>query len=309
MINDSVEISVSTTTDGAEIIADMLSSYTGEGVSIYDGKDVDEVLTSSTNWDYVDDNVLNKGGVVVVKGYISISEFDSVKEDIEKALENYKKEDFGINFGDLALSFREVSTTNWNEQWRKFYKPIVLDKIAVVPDWIEFEDSAKEIIRLEPGMAFGTGEHASTRLCLSLLEKLDLKNKKVIDVGTGSGILGIASAKLGATDVYMTDIDEKAVSVARENVVKNGVEELCLVECADLSDKIECDILIGNLTADILLRLLESIKDRLNKGVTLVLSGIIAERLDEVVNGYEKAGFKVKKLLKEDDWRALELEY
>ncbi len=309
MIKDSVEISVVTTSEGAEIIADMLSSYTGEGVSIYDGKDVEEVLTSTTNWDYVDDNVTKLDDKVTVKGFIKLSEFQKVKSEIEKSLLEFKKEDFGINFGDLTISFKEINTQNWNEEWRKFYKPIVLDKIAVVPDWIDFDNQDIEIIKLEPGMAFGTGEHASTRLCLSLLEKLDLKGKRVIDVGTGSGILGIATAKLGAKSVYMTDIDQKAVDVARENVIKNGVQNNCKVECTDLCDSVSCDILIGNLTADILLKLLSSIKGILPKGVTLVLSGIIAERLDEVIKGYQKEGFELVNVLEEDDWRAIQLKF
>ena len=154
-------------------------------------------------------------------------------------------------------------------------------------------------------MAFGTGEHASTRLCLSLLEQLDLSDKKVIDVGTGSGILGIACAKLGAKSVYMTDIDPVAVSVAKENVIKNGVCNNSIVECVDLIDNIDCDILIGNLTADILLRLLNNLKGKLNSGVILVLSGIIAERLDEVIASYTGAGYTLIQTLAEDDWRAV----
>lgn len=305
MIADSLEISVETTSDGAEIIADMLSSYTGEGVSIYDGKDVDEVLSSSTNWDYVEEGVLRSDDVVTVKGYVALSCAEAVKAELKQNIENLKNEDFGMDFGSLEISFREVCTENWNEEWRKFYKPIVLDKVAVVPDWIDFEDDSKQIIRLEPGMAFGTGEHASTRLCLSLLEKLDMTGKKVIDVGTGSGILGIASAKLGAESVYMTDIDEKAVSVAKENIDKNGVDKICIAECADLSDTVDCDILIGNLTADILLRLLSRLEGKLKSGAKLVLSGIIVERLDEVVTAYTKAGFTLEEELAEDDWRAL----
>lgn len=308
MIKDSLEISVETTSEGAEIIADMLSSYTGEGVSIYDGKDVDEVLTSSTNWDYVEEGVIKRDKRVTVKGYLTIGDADGIIADIQSSIENLKKEDFGIDFGSLNITLKEVCTKNWNEEWRKFYKPIVLDKVAVVPDWIDFEEKDKEIIRLEPGMAFGTGEHASTRLCLALLEKLDVKSKKVVDVGTGSGILGIASAKLGAKSVYMTDIDEKAVSVAIENVRKNMVENICTVECSDLSDNVDCDILIGNLTADILLRLLSRLRGSLKKGVKLVLSGIIAERLEEVVSAYTNAGFTLEEELKEDDWRALKFE-
>ena len=304
MIDNCTEISIETTSIGADIIADMLSSITGEGVSIYDGRDVQEVLTSDTNWDYVDDEVVAQSETVTVKGYVS-SDADKKLEEISQKLDELKSNDFGIDFGSLNFSTKIVRVDNWNEEWRKYYKPIILQNIAVVPDWLEFDDDTKKIVKLEPGMAFGTGEHASTRLCLTLLEKLDIKGKKVIDVGTGSGILGIATAKLGAKDVYMTDIDPVAVSVAKENVIKNEVGDICLVECADLSDKIECDILIGNLTADILLRLLSSFEGKVQKDTDLVISGIIAERLDEVLCAYQKAGFVLQEILSEDDWRAV----
>lgn len=306
MIDSCIEISVETTSIGADIIADMLSSVTGEGVSIYDGRDVQEVLTSETNWDYVDDGVVISEETVTVKGFVT-SDIEQKLQEISKKLDEFRSNDYGIDFGSLTFSTKTVRTDNWNEEWRKYYKPIVLDRIAVVPDWIDFDDKSKQIIRLEPGMAFGTGEHASTRLCLSLLEKLDISHKKVIDVGTGSGILGIAAAKLGAKSVYMTDIDPVAVDVAKSNAVKNNVQDVCIIECADLSDRIECDILIGNLTADILLRLLSSFEGKVQKNTDLILSGIIAERLDEVLCAYQKAGFALQEVLAEDDWRAVRL--
>ena len=306
MIKKCIEISVVTTSEGADIIADMLSSFTGEGVSIYDSVDVEEVLSSKTNWDYVEEGVQTFSDDVVVKGYLDVENTDTLAQ-IKDKLAEYKAEDFGIDFGSLDLNTITVRVDNWNEEWRKFYKPIVLDKIAVVPEWIEFSEEDKKVVRLEPGMAFGTGEHASTRLCLSLLEKFDMTSKKVIDVGTGSGILGIACALLGASSVYMTDIDQKAVDVAKLNVEKNNTQKVCKVECTDLIDNVDCDILIGNLTADILLRLLESIKNKMKKGSKLVLSGIISERLDEVITQYEKYGFSVIEVLSEDDWRAVSL--
>ncbi len=308
MRKDSIEITVLTTTDGADIVADTLTEITGEGVCVSDEKDVLEILSSKTNWDYVEGGLVTGESGVKVKGFCKASERDRVIGELKEKIEFFRSQDFGIDFGELEVSEREVSTENWNDEWRKFYKTIELEKIAVVPDWIEYAGD-KEIVRLEPGMAFGTGEHASTRLCLGLLEKLDLLDKTVIDIGTGSGILGIATAKLGAKSVYMTDIDEKAVLVARENVEKNGVGDVCVVEAKDLADKIDQDIVIANLTADILLRLLERLASAVKSGAKLVVSGIIAERLDEVVENYEKAGFKVVECVQSEDWRALYMVY
>lgn len=307
MKNDSLEITVSTTSVGAEIIADTLTELTGEGVCVSDEKDVVEILTSSTNWDYVENNLVNGNDIVTVKGFASLDNTDTVLSELRARLDELKNNDYGIDFGSLEVTTREVSTTNWDEEWRKFYKTIELDRIAVVPDWIDYVGS-KAVVKLEPGMAFGTGEHASTRLCLGLLEKLDLHDKTVIDVGTGSGILGIAASKLGAKSVYMTDIDAKAVEVAIQNVISNGVDN-CIVEVSDLADSITQDIVLANLTADILLRLLDRLTASIKKGAKLIVSGIIAERLDEVVTAYTGKGFRVVEILSEADWRAIQMEY
>ena len=307
MKNDSLEITVSTTSVGAEIIADTLTELTGEGVCVSDEKDVVEILTSSTNWDYVENNLVKGNDIVTVKGFASLDNGDTVLSELKLRLDELKNNDYGIDFGSLVVTTREVSTTNWDEEWRKFYKTIELERIAVVPDWIDYVGD-KAVVRLEPGMAFGTGEHASTRLCLGLLEKLDLQDKTVIDVGTGSGILGIAASKLGAKSVYMTDIDAKAVEVAIQNVVSNGVDN-CIVEVSDLADSITQDIVLANLTADILLRLLDRLTASIKKGAKLIVSGIIAERLDEVVTAYTGKGFRVVEILSEADWRAIQMEY
>ena len=307
MRKDSLEIEVSTTTVGAEIIADTLTELTGEGVCVSDEKDVLDVLTASTNWDYVEDNLVKGNDTVLVKGFCKLEDKDRVISELEKRLDLFKNDDFGIDFGALSFKTREITTDKWDEEWRKFYKTIELDKIAVVPDWIEY-DGDKAVVRLEPGMAFGTGEHASTRLCLGLLEGLALVGLDVIDVGTGSGILGISASKLGAKSVYMTDIDEKAVAIARENVVKNNAPN-CIVEVSDLADSISQDVILANLTADILLRLLERLSKSVKRGAKLIMSGIIVERLDEVLEAYTSQGFKVIKVLSQDDWRAVMMEY
>lgn len=307
MRKDSLEIEVSTTTVGAEIIADTLTELTGEGVCVSDEKDVLDVLTASNNWDYVEDNLVKGNDTVLVKGFCKLEDKDRVISELEKRLASLKNDDFGIDFGALSFKTREITTDKWDEEWRKFYKTIELDKIAVVPDWIEY-DGDKAVVRLEPGMAFGTGEHASTRLCLGLLEGLELVGLDVIDVGTGSGILGISASKLGSKSVYMTDIDEKAVAIARENVVKNNAPN-CIVEVSDLADSISQDVILANLTADILLRLLERLSKSVKRGAKLIMSGIIVERLDEVLEAYTSQGFKVIKVLSQDDWRAVMMEY
>ena len=307
MRKDSLEIEVLTTTVGSEIIADTLTELTGEGVCVSDEKDVLDVIHSSTNWDYVEGNLVRGDTGVIVKGFCPIDIGDEVLEKLRQKLTLLKESDFGIDFGTLEIKSRQICSSNWDKEWRKFYKTIELERIAVVPDWIDY-DGVKAVVRLEPGMAFGTGEHASTRLCLSLLEKIPLDGVDVLDVGTGSGILGISASKLGAKSVYMTDIDEKAVAIAKENIIKNGVKN-CTACVSDLADTIEHEDVLANLTADILLRLLDRLKVSLKSGAKLIASGIIAERYDEVVDAYTKNGFRLIETKAEDDWRAIFMEY
>lgn len=186
----------------------------------------------------------------------------------------------------------------------KYYKPIVTPNVTVVPSWIKYTPKEHEtVMRLDPGMAFGTGEHATTRMCLELM---DAKGKRVIDVGCGSGILGIAAALTGATEVYMCDIDSQAVEFARRNAEFNGVS--CVTEQADLlkGDR-AADLIFANITADVLMRLADGIGRHLAPGGEIILSGIIAERLEEVERKYTECGYAVITRAANGDWRAMKL--
>lgn len=186
----------------------------------------------------------------------------------------------------------------------KYYKPIVTKHVTIVPTWIKYDKKDGErIMRLDPGMAFGTGSHATTRMCLELM---DVDGKDVIDVGCGSGILGIAAKIAGAKSVYMCDIDEQAVEFARKNAELNDVE--ATIEKADLLEgDMTADFIFANITADILMRFSKSIGKHLRENGTIVLSGIIDSRLDEVIQCYESAGYEIVERMAIDDWRALKL--
>jgi len=197
---------------------------------------------------------------------------------------------------------------DWVENWKKYYKPIVAGRYVIVPKWLRYDskDNLTEIL-IDPGMAFGTGEHESTRMCLRLLSEIDLKNKDVFDIGTGSGILGIAALKSRAKSCYMCDIDSIAVSAAVANAKLNKVEKKAKIEEADLLSKSigTCDVVLANLTADILKLLSQRLTEVMRKNATLICSGIIDKRLSEVKEVFKSKGLTLKKELADGDWRAL----
>ena len=217
----------------------------------------------------------------------------------------YLRERFTLSGIEYKCEIGSVDESDYAEAWKQYYKPLHIgEKIVVVPEWEEYEKQDGELIlMLDPGMAFGTGEHATTRMCLELM---DVKGKSVIDVGCGSGILGIAAELVGADSVYMCDIDPQAVEFAKKNALLNGVK--AVVEEADLIEgDHKADFIFANITADILMRLSRSIGKHLKDDGIIVLSGIINTRLDEVIECYEGAGYVIIDKAEREDWRALKL--
>ena len=291
-------ITVSTNHQDAELVSSAMFDVGAAGVTILDKQDFLDLVKSDVIWDYVDENVLKQSDEVKVSTITDVNDKDFVK-NLESRLQEMKDAG-GINYGEIIVG--EVDAADYENEWKKYYKPIVTKNITVVPTWIKYEAAEGErVMRLDPGMAFGTGSHATTRMCLDLM---DVKGKTVIDVGCGSGILGIAASLSGAKSVYMCDIDEQAVRFAKENAQQNGVE--CEIEQADLiaGDR-KADFIFANITADILMRLAKSIGNHLNDGGEILLSGIIDPRLPEVVKCYEDAGFKIIHHENLDEWNAL----
>ncbi len=293
-------ITVSTDHNASELVSSAFFDVGAEGVSVVDKQDFLDLVKSDVIWDYVDEAVLNQSDVVKVSTVVDIDDVDFSKRLSDRLDE--MKEYGEIVYGEIVVD--TIDAADYENEWKKYYKPIVTPKVTVVPTWINYQKSTDEVImRLDPGMAFGTGEHATTRMCLELM---DAENKSVIDVGCGSGILGIAAALTGAKSVYMCDIDENAVEFAKRNAVLNGVN--ATIECADLIEgDVTADFIFANITADILMRLSQSIGKHLNIGGTIILSGIIDSRLDEVKECYVGAGYKIVEERALGDWRALKL--
>lgn len=203
-----------------------------------------------------------------------------------------------------------VSEEDWADSWKKYYKPIKTgEKLVIVPLWEKYEAGEDEIVVLmDPGMAFGTGTHETTRLCAALLEKYLKRGDKMLDVGCGSGILAICASKLGAASCFACDIDPNAVRVAKENVEINKTENVT-VAVSDLlagTDRIDggYDICCANIVADVIIRMAPAIGDYIADDGVLIVSGIITERADETVSALSDSGWKLVDERRENGWFA-----
>ena len=292
-------ITVFTNHNDADLISSAMFDAGAGGVSILDKQDFLDLIKSDVIWDYVDESVLEQSEVVKVSTMCDPSDTEFI-DNLQANLEELKKN--GVQFGEILIG--EIDAADYENEWKKYYNPIQTKHITIVPTWIDYKASKDEkIMRLDPGMAFGTGSHATTRMCLELM---DVEGKDVIDVGCGSGILGIAAKICDAKSVYMCDIDEQAVEFARQNAALNNVDTV--IERADLleGDR-QADFIFANITADILMRFSKSIGKHLRKGGIIVLSGIIDTREDEVVQCYRDAGYEIIERQSIDDWRGFKL--
>ena len=306
------EITVFTSSEAQELVADIMWNYTNYGVAISDVKDVVELLDErKSTWDYVDDEVLKKLNqkVTLVKAYIALDIADETIAKIEKDLAGLKSRcDGNINPGSLETVRRTVDGDDWIEIWRKHYKPMKFGKVVVCPAWIDYKSKEDEVkVLIDSNMAFGTGEHETTSMVVELLQDYLSGVKTVIDVGTGSGILGISAAKLGAPKVFMTDIDYVAVKTAAHNCEMNGVADRCEVCLNDLLDEknVSGELLLANITADVLLILSKDVTRHIKSGGVMIMSGIIKSRVDEVINAYSALGFTLEKRRDKGEWIAL----
>ena len=210
-----------------------------------------------------------------------------------------------------TLSLEGLDEDDWSEGWKKYFKPIPLGKLTIVPAWEDYEASEGEVvIKIDPGMAFGTGTHETTRLVMRLMQNIVTEGETVLDVGCGSGILSIAAARLGAAKCCAYDIDPVAVKVARENVAADGLSDIIEVGTSDLLAGVRLipggyDLCVANIVADIIIRMLPDVGAYLKPHAPIILSGIVAEREAEVRDFAESLGYKVLDSAHENDWAAL----
>ena len=305
------ELTIHTTTEGSELIADILWRYTNYGVAISDVKDVIALQNNKVMyWDYIDDSLLGDRRDVLVKAFVPKDEtaktLPLIREDFEVLSENCR----GItSLGTLETTLREVEGDDWIEIWKSHFRPLHIgERIVVCPEWIKYDRKPnEEVVKLDSNMAFGTGEHETTSMCLKLLQRYLTPSSVCIDVGCGSGILGISAIKLGAKYAYLTDIDYVAVESAKHNAEINGVAQSVTVAHSNLLENsdVKGDIILANITAEILCGLAPSIPKNLKEGGTLILSGIIKSRLDMVIKAFTAQKLTLEEKIKDCEWIAL----
>lgn len=311
-----IELTIHTTTEASEIISDIMWTYTDYGVTICDRADIIALQTAkdTTFWDYMDDELTtDKPSDVLVKCYVAEDVADEVIPSIMKDIFDARERSGGaIPFGTLEDTKRTVDGDDWIDVWKKHFRPIHLGRIVVVPEWIEYTPDADEkVVLLDSNMAFGTGEHETTSMCVELMQEYITENSVCIDVGCGSGILGISAIKLGAAKAYLTDIDPIAVESALHNATLNGVADKTVVAHSNLLENTEVqgDIMMANITGEVLKMLAPSIPKNLKKDGALILSGIIESRLGMVKEAYEAVGMQVVLERKKGEWYALVLRH
>ena len=305
-MNKFIEFTVNTTHEGSEIVADILWQYTDSGVVISDIQDVIDLERSGRAWDYADESIYKADKTVLVKAYFPV---DTAKETIgkvERDLMALKTND-GLDFGTLENRKLEIDGDLWREQWKEHFKPIHIGKVVIVPEWIDYQAKQGEIkILLDSNMAFGTGEHETTSMCVDYLAKYVKSQDTVLDVGCGSGILGITASKLGAKKVIMTDIDECAIVASEHNAKLNGVSNVTVLLKNLLDDNtVKGDVIVCNIMAEVLIAFAPYIANNLTENGVIILSGILVERLSAVKNAYLDAGFIFIKEMIKGEWSAL----
>ena len=304
-----IELTVTTTHLGGELVSDILWNYTDLGVVISDIEDVIALAKDGKAWDYADESIFKADKAVLVKAYFPVDDAFNTIGQVERDL-TQMKEQSPLDLGSLELIKREIDGDLWREQWKEHFKPIHLGKIVIVPKWIKYQPKDNEIIiLLDHNMAFGTGEHETTSMCIEFLDKFVKKEDIVLDVGCGSGILGISASKLGAKEVIMTDIDECAVVASKYNMELNNITSAQVLLKNLLDDNlVKGNIIVCNIMAEVLIAFAPYIGNNLfDKGI-IILSGILVERLSAVKDAYLKAGFKFKEEKIKGEWSALVME-
>lgn len=294
---DWIELTVLTTTQGADIVSAQLIEAGSAGTVIEDRNDVKLNQRPEGQWDILDESIaLRMSEDVKVTGYYPADErvADAVA-GVRARLEALKGMDLGIDFGKLEILSGRVDEEDWAECWKAAFKPFKIgERLAIRPSWTAYDPLPGDlVIELDPGMAFGTGTHETTALCASWLEELVKPGVKVIDLGTGTGILAIAAALLGANDVLATDIDPVAVRVARENAKINHVEGTVRCAQADVLEGIgeTADLVVANIITDVILLIAPAVFRHVNAGGNFLCSGISANRGDEIEAALGSAGF------------------
>ncbi|MDT9719928.1 50S ribosomal protein L11 methyltransferase [Paenibacillus sp. ClWae2A] len=311
------ELTIHTTEEAVEMISNFLHEAGAGGVSIEESGTLNK--KRDTTYGELYDVPLNDipEGFAVIKGYFSEgTDMDALQSEVNPRIEELSE--FGIDTGEVRYETRTVDENDWATAWKQYFKPVrVSERLTIKPTWEEYtpESPDEKIIELDPGMAFGTGTHPTTSLCLRTLETVIQGGEEVIDVGTGSGILAIGAIKLGAKHVLALDLDPVAVISARENVELNGLEQQITVKESDLLSvlgsqdpalgvQLPVKVVVANILAEIILLFVDDVYNALESGGTYIVSGIWKNKEQVVHDALVASGFEVSAIHRDEDWLA-----
>lgn len=292
-----IEMTINTSKDKKDIIEGILFDYgiyTTEEIS---SDIVEELDQDEKDWDFIDYPLLNsKEGVFALRVYPeNMEDAKSLKDDLSEK-----------NLGQCLIE--EKDDEDWANNWKKYYKPLEIgEKIAIVPEWEAYENEKRIVIKINPGMAFGTGTHESTYMCLELLERYVKRDDEIFDIGCGSGILAIAALKLGAKRALAVDIDDKCIDASHENASLNNIEDKMDIKKGNLLDVVKgrADLIVSNIIAEIIVDEIKNLKNHMDKGGIFITSGIIKERRQMVIDALEENGFEIIDELEKNNWVAI----
>ncbi|MFD1348679.1 50S ribosomal protein L11 methyltransferase [Oceanobacillus caeni] len=300
------EISIHTTNEAIEPISNILHETGASGLVIEDSQDFDAIRHAPFGevYELNPDDYPDEG--VRIKAYLPLNSFlIETVEEIKQAINNLLVYD--IDIGPNKVTISEVKEEDWAHAWKKYYHPVkISQKVTIKPTWEEYTpvSSDEVIIELDPGMAFGTGTHPTTVLSIQSLEQYVNKGDTVIDVGSGSGVLSIASALLGAKEVFAYDLDDVAVKSTEENVKLNGLENKITAKQNNLLDNVDMkvDVVVSNILAEIIVRFVEEAWNNLKEGGFFITSGIIQNKKELVKDKLKEKGFEIIAMNEMEGW-------
>jgi ribosomal protein L11 methyltransferase len=310
-----VEVTVETTAIGADIVAQIFYEIQVPGVVIEGPEAVRRAEQESGARGDADHSLSDMEDtgtedMIQVKAYIkSDAALHDKLQFVKERLRQLREQDFGLDPGTLRMSLENVRAEDWTNNWKKYFKPIkVSDRIVIKPSWEQYEKKPGErVLEMDPGMAFGTGTHETTRLCIRMIERYLQPGNTVVDIGCGTGVLAISSVLLGAARAVAVDLDENAVRTAKENIKRNRVEDRVEVRKSNLLDGVrgQFDLAVSNILAETIRKLTTSIRGVLKPGGIFLASGLLLDNLQEVTDAMQTAGLDVIGKDAMGDWVAV----
>lgn len=293
------EIKASISKEDEDIVSGIFYNIGAGALDIEDPNDLIELSKQKDEWDFFG---INLEGLKLDK--INIKAFFSEEEDIDSIVASLKDQIEEKGLGKISIN--DLDDEDYLNNWKKYFKPFKIGQnIIIKPSWEDYKEKEDDIIiDIDPGMAFGTGTHETTSLCIEALEENVKKGDTVFDIGCGSGILSIVSAKLGAKNLVAIDLDPACVRISKENIEKNNLSDIIEVKHGDLLDVLEgeADIIVANIIAEAILSITGDIKDYLKGGGIFISSGIILDKRDRVLESLRNNGFKIEEIKTQGEW-------